>query len=137
MRRTITTITLIAVLGTVAVSCQKETFTEETTLAVRNNHVYMMGYSIDGVTHRVTLHGDNALDEFLRRMVALAEEGHEVSFRNEEAASQSVSSKETITYTTSNYDYAVNWSKEKTDEGYTVTITYDKETQIYTCTAVK
>ena len=70
-------------------------------------------------------------------MFALAEEGHEVSFRNEDRASRVLSSKDVVTYTTTNHDDAYAWADKMSDEGYTVTIRFDKETGIYTCNAIK
>ncbi len=96
-----------------------------------------MSYAVDGVTHQLTLVGDEAWHDFLNRMMALAEEGHEVTFRNEEAASRVVSTKETVTYTTSNHDDAYNWAEKMLNDGYAVTIRYDKEKKIYTCYAFK
>ena len=68
---------------------------------------------------------------------SVAEEGHEVSFRNEDRASRVLSSKDVVTYTTTNHDDAYAWADKMSDEGYTVTIRFDKETGIYTCNAIK
>lgn len=137
MRKTITTIALVAMLGALAVSCQKENIIDETNIVAENVTVYTVSYAVDGVTHQLTLVGDEAWHDFLNRMLALAEEGHEVTFRNEEAASRVVSTKETVTYTTSNHDDAYNWAEKMLNDGYAVTIRYDKEKKIYTCYAFK
>ena len=70
-------------------------------------------------------------------MLALAEEGHRVSFRNENASSQDALTKEVITYTTNDHDDAYTWAEKKLNEGYEVTVEYDRETGKYTCTAIK
>lgn len=137
MRKTFTTIALFAVLGTLAVSCQKENIIDETNIVAENGTVYTVSYAVDGVTHQLTLVGDEAWQAFLNRMLALAEEGHEVSFRNEEAASRVISTKEVVTYTTDNGEDALNWAEKMVDDGYTVTITFDKEKKTYTCYAIK
>jgi hypothetical protein len=137
MRKTFTTIALFAVLGTLAVSCQKENIIDETNIVAENGSVYKVSYTVDGVTHQLTLVGDEAWHDFLNRMVALAEEGHEVTFRNEEAASRIVSTKETVTYTTPNHDDAINWVAKMADDGYTVTIIFDEENKVYNCYAIK
>lgn len=137
MRKTFTTIALFAVLGTLAVSCQKENIIDETNIVAENDTVYKVSYTVDGVTHQLTLVGDEAWHDFLKRMVALAEEGHEVSFRNEEASLRAVSTKEKVTYTTTNQDEALVWSEMMIKDGYTVTISYDKASGIYTCIAIK
>ena len=52
MNKTFTTIALIAVLGTMAVSCQKEDSVNPTCLvAESNNTVYTVCYSVDGSSH--------------------------------------------------------------------------------------
>lgn len=136
MRKTFTTIALFAVLGTLAVSCQKENIIDETNIVAENGSVYKVSYTVDGVTHQLTLVGDEAWHDFLNRMVALAEEGHEVSFRNKEAASRVVSTKEKVTFTTTDHDEAYAWAEAMLKDGYTVSIHFDKETGIYTCYAI-
>lgn len=137
MRKTFTTIALFAVLGSLAVSCQKENIIDETNIVAENGTVYKVSYTVDGVTQQLTLVGDEAWHDFLNRMVALAEEGHEVTFRNEEAASRIVSTKETVTYTTPNHDDAIKWAAKMADDGYTVTIIFDEENKVYNCYAIK
>ena len=135
MRKTITTIALFAVLGTLAVSCQKENIIDETNIVAENGTVYTVSYAVDGVTHQITLVGDEAWHDFLSRMFALAEEGRTVTFFNEEAASRVIPSKLVETFTTSNKEEAYQWAEKKGNEGYTVTVVFDQETGIYTCYA--
>jgi hypothetical protein len=137
MRKTFTTIALFAVLGTLAVSCQKENIIDETSIVAESGKVYTVSYTVDGVTHQLTLVGDNAWHDFLNRMFAMAEEGYEVSFRNEETASRIVSAKEVVRYSTKNRDEAFSWAEAMAEEGYAVTISFDKKTGVYTCEAVK
>lgn len=137
MRKTFTTIALFAVLGTLAVSCQKENINDEISIVAENDTVYTVSYSVDGVTYQITLTGDDAWHDFMNRMFALAEEGHEVSFRNEETASRIVSTKEVVTYSTKERDKAYAWAEAMAEEGYTVTISFDKKTGVYTCEALK
>lgn len=137
MRKTFITIALLSVLGTLVVSCQKENIIDETTIVAENDKVYNVSYTVDGVTHQLTLVGDDAWHDFMNRMFALAEEGHVVSFRNEEVASRMVPAKDVVTYTTTNHDEAYAWAEKKVHEGYTVTVIFDRETGIYTCEAVK
>ena len=137
MRKSFTTIALFAVLGSLAVSCQKENLINQPAIVSEPYVTYMVQYSIDGVSHTVTLIGEDAWNDFLNHLFALAEEGHLVTFLNEEAASRVVSTKEAVTYTTSNYDDAYKWADKMYKEGYVVTIEYDKEKNIYTCCAEK
>ena len=137
MRKIFTTISLLAVLGTLAVSCQKENIIDETSIVEENGNVYTVSYTVNGVTHQLTLVGDDAWHDFLNRMLALAEEGYKVSFRNEETVSRIVSTKEVVTYTTKEREKAYAWADAMVEEGYTVFISFDNDTGIYTCEAVK
>ncbi|MBQ6954996.1 MAG: hypothetical protein IJP80_00045 [Bacteroidales bacterium] len=137
MKKTIIGIALFAVLGTLAVSCQKEKFIDRPLSTEESSSVYRVTYSIDGVTYHLTLVGDDTWHDFLHRMIALAEKGHRVSFRNEEASSGTATSKDIVTFTTSSHDDAHKWAIEMADKGYEVSIEFDERTGIYTCTAVK
>ena len=139
MKKNIITVALLAVLTTMAVSCQKEdadiTSANPSTVIAENDAVRSVVYTIDGVTYRLTLVGDQAWRDFLLRMFALAEEGRTVTFFNEEAASRVIPSKLVETFTTSNKEEAYQWAEKKGNEGYTVTVVFDQETGIYTCYA--
>ena len=46
MRKTITTIALVAMLGALAVSCQKENIIDETPVVAENGTVYTVSYPL-------------------------------------------------------------------------------------------
>ena len=135
MKKKLISVALLGVLATMAASCQKETFNEKTDIAAENSAVYKIHYSIDGVTHQVTLLGDEAWHDFLKRMFALAEEGHRVGFRLENASSRIEFSKDVVSYTTTNHDDAYKWAEIMVNKGYEVIIEYNDRTGVYTCTA--
>lgn len=137
MKKTFTTVALFAMLGTIATSCQKENEFDKTNIEVGQNTIYRVCYSIDGKIYQLTLIGDDAWHDFLNRMFALAEEGHTVTFNNENVTSQTVSAKDVVTYTTTNKDEALSWAERMGNDGYVVTIKYDKGTGVYTCIAEK
>ncbi|MCQ2260550.1 MAG: hypothetical protein MJZ77_04050 [Bacteroidales bacterium] len=137
MRKTFITIALFAVLGGLTVSCQKENLIDETTVMAENETCHVVNYTIDGETYHLTLVGEDAWQDFLNYMLDLTEEGHEVSFRNEEAAQNIVSAKETVTHTTTNREEAYSWAKDMEHNGYDVIVQYDKKTKTYKCTAIK
>lgn len=138
MNKSVKVIALCGVLGLTAVSCQKENLIEENTEAVAQvGVVRTMSYVVDGVEHRITLVGDDAWNDFLQHMFALAEEGHKVSFRNEEKAANVIPTKEVVTFSTKKKSEAYAWSAEMTEAGYEVIIEYDSATGMYNCTAVK
>ena len=137
MHKIMISVALFVTLGALAVSCQKESVIEDVNLTMEHSTIYTVSYSIDGVMHTVSLIGEDAWHEFLHWMIALAEEGYEVSFRNEEAASRVVATKDVVTYTTNDHDDAYTWANKMANLGYWVTISYDERTGKYTCIAVK
>lgn len=137
MNKTIRTIALIAVLGTMTVGCQKEQEIEPQSSVTEIGTVYTVQYAVDGVLHLETLIGEQAWSDFLHRMLALAEEGCEVSVSNENITSRVVATKEVVTYSSSSQEDAYSWCDKMVLSGYTVTITYDKEKNVYNCIAIK
>lgn len=137
MKKTIRTVALIAVLGTMAVGCQKETIVEPQASVAEIGTVYTVQYAVDGVLHQETLIGEQAWSDFLHRMLALAEQGYEVTVINENSNSGAVSGKEVVTFSTSNQEEAFKWCAEMLHAGYAVTMTYDEERHMYNCVAVK
>ena len=137
MKKTIRTIALIVVLGTMTVGCQKEQVIDPQSSITETNTVYTVQYTINGELHQETIIGEEAWSEFLHRMLALAEEGCEVSVFEETNTSCVVATKEVVTYSTSNQDDAYSWCNNMIMLGYMVTITFDREKQVYNCTAVR
>ncbi len=130
------TLAIFLAIAMATASCQKESlmqFNENGTPAVTVNTVY---YTMNGQEGSLNLPNDEAWDSFLDRMLALAREGNVVTFSQGHKPGSSLS-KEKVTYTTTSEDDAKRWAKEMSDQGYDVTISYDKTTGIYTCTAIK
>ncbi len=128
-------IAVALLISLMAVGCQKETLNSDFALE-QTSSVRKVVYYIDGEEFRITLRGDFEWQQFVSQMIALAREGHSVSFFNENITSAS-QIKDVVTYHTDSEDDANRWSREMSDKGYTVVIEYDKDTHIYTCTAVK
>lgn len=137
MNKTLKTIALCGVIGLTAVSCQKENLVENPVVVAQNDTVRTVLYAIDGVEHRISLIGDDAWDDFLKHMFALAEEGHRVSFRNENKTANVAAAKETVTFTTKKKTEAYAWCEEMVEAGYEVFLDYDETTGTYICTATR
>lgn len=63
MRKKIISVALLAVLATMAVSCQKENvmdFESETVISQAGT-VYTVQYAVNGVLHSATYHGDSVI----------------------------------------------------------------------------
>ncbi len=133
MKRNIISVALFAVLATTAVSCQKENIVEPQTTVAEVGTVRTVSYAVDGVTHQITLHGDEEWDNFIESMMTLSEEGHNVSILNESVSVRPIATKDTQVYTTTDRNEAKAWTKEKGDEGYTVEMSYNNG--LYVCVA--
>ena len=136
MNKRILPIALIAVLGTMATSCQKETITNPQSSITENCTVYTVQYAVNGVLHTSTLHGEDEYIAFIRGLMSLAREGYNVCVSNNKIT-ESVLTKEKLEFTTNSEEEAVHWITERAKEGYTVYMSFDKETGIYSCSAVK
>lgn len=124
MKRNIITVALFAVLATMAVSCQKENLVEPQSTIAEIGTVRTVSYTIDGVTNQIILQNDAEWDAFVDSMLSLSAQGHDVRFVNESASVQELPTKDVQTITTPDQEKAKAWSKEKADQGYTVSTTY-------------
>lgn len=130
-------VAMLTTLGLMATGCQKEmveNLPNQTSVSIS---AYTVEYSINGETFRTVLQSEEEYDALLLRLVALAREGYTVQVRNGNTIRQGNASKEVVTYTTTDSDDAKRWTKKMMNEGYEVTITFDEETGIYTCIAIK
>jgi hypothetical protein len=128
-------VALLAVLVSMATSCQKENIVETPLATTEANTVRTIHYIIDGVEHVITLYGNEEWESFMSRMMSLARQGHNVSIYDESAASQNVPTKDVQTFTTSNQSEAETWAKEMISQGYTVDMTY--KDGLYICIAIR
>ncbi len=137
MKRTIKTIALCAVLGFCAVGCQKEEPMENINVAAADATSRSVVYSIDGQNYRIEIKGSEAWQAFLERMAAMAKNGYEVTFWNENQVQQGIPSKDVVTYTTADEKDAISWCNSMFDAGYKVSMTYDTTNHVFVCIAIK
>ena len=139
MNKVIKTVALVATLSLVCIGCQKEETAQVNVeqTAPEVGSVYRMTYIVDGKTCHVTLYGEEAHDEFIYQMLALAEQGHKVTFFDESKVSQQAAAKDVVTYSTKKKEEAYNWAHDMEQQGYEVTIQYDTQTGVYNCIAYK
>lgn len=137
MKKTIRTIALIAVLGMAATGCQKEQMME-TMVVVTNDESYLrITYMVDGECCLATFDSDEEWQAFLNRLFGWAEEGRSVCFCNAGATTSAKQNREIVTYTTRDESDAFLWADNMRKDGYKVYISFDSETGVYTCTAIK
>lgn len=126
---------VIAMTTLAATGCQKENIVEQENQIVADAVMTTVYYTVDGITIQASFSSEEEWTAFLHRLVALAEEGHRVSFRN--ANHERGITKETVTYVTKNHDDAVAWGDMMRKNGYEVYIDFDTNTNEYICTAIK
>lgn len=134
MKKTIITVALFAVLGTMAVSCSGDE--NEASNAAWVQETYQMYYSVDGENMQVRLNGDGELRNFIRKLVDMTREGHHITVRRGDGKCLSLS-KEKVEFRTESEDAANQWTLDMVKKGYTVTLDYDKNAGEFVCVAVK
>lgn len=132
--RKITSIVLLAMLGTVMTSCSKETMVEDTCIISTTSSAT---YYINGQQYYAEPRTESEWSAFLDYMLALAREGYTVRFERMNSQQQIEVAKEKVTYTTKDFNKAKAWSMQMALQGYSVTISYNQETGEYTCIAVR
>lgn len=128
MRKNLKKLVLLTLFPVAMSGCQKEnvemTYNGSCVIgnenfSITNNHVVYNG-DIDMMS----------LEQDIRRWV---EDGYTVVINN----GQTPGIKGTETFTTDNWDDAFRWATDMEKKGYSVSIKQNKDTGIYTCTAIK
>lgn len=127
-------IVLLAAMLLCLAGCTKENVAGDTHDGAATSSVT---YLVGGQRYYSNPQTDEDWSAFFDRMFALAKEGYAVRIVRTDANRQVNTSKEKVTYTTDNYNDAKAWAKQKTLEGYEVTITFNQQTGIYTCIATR
>ena len=135
MKKRIITMALFVSMTLLAASCQKEEnlYSETSNIEMTDDKTFT--YSIDGVMHSVPVQSEAEYDELLASLMSVAKSGSVVKLYN--ANNRSDCAKETITYQTPSLSQAQSWAKDKIAEGYNVTVTYDKDQELYICVATR
>ena len=115
MNKKVLTVALMAVLGTMAVGCQKEM----------------------GVMHTAMPKSEEEYDALLMRLVILTRSGYEVEVSDDNYVPSALATKETLEYKTPNEADAFNWTKQKSREGYKVRMVYDEKKCEHICIATR
>ena len=137
MKRILIPATLLAMLSLTTVSCQKENIVETATNSVENSATRTIRYTVNGTAYRQVIRSDEDLVALMHTLFAFAREGYTVRVMDENQSFNEYSAKETVTYTTKDKKSAYNWAMEMVLEGYEVTISFNQQTGVYTCTAVR
>lgn len=128
---------MLSVLSLMALSCQKESDYASESIIEESISMNTIHYTLNGVTYTVQINGEEDYSSLIERLLALAKLGQNVTFWRGESNCFASQSKEVVTYTTTSEKAAVAWAKNMADDGYSVNISYNEKTGIYTCTAIK
>ena len=129
-------ITIFALLSMMAVSCQKENFMGVDHTNVSETAAYSLCYKVDGVTHHATFQTKAERLAFIHQLVAMTREGHNVVISNGSTFGINAT-KETVTFTTPSEEEAANWCASMVEQGYDVSMYYDKKQGIFVCIATR
>lgn len=129
------TVTLFAIAALAAAGCTKEEWHELPSTAMEETVSTTLYYSIDGTRYSARVHSRDDQRRLIDWLATMAREGHTVKVGR--SASLQGTAKETVTFTTSNKDEAVQWAAGMTTNGYTVAIDYDPDHGVFICTATK
>ena len=136
MKKNLFFLALVAVLATMAVSCQKENNLDPQSTVAEIGSVRTVSYSIDGTNGQVVLYGETEWSNFLDKMMSLSFQGHSVDFSINEYYTNT-GAKDTEVKTTTSSKEAKDWSDDKANQGYPVNVSYNEGNGQYTCVAHK
>ena len=132
MKRKIRTCAMIAVLTLSMAGCQKDNL-----LINEPNHSNItMRYSVSGNDYTSFSYNErefNDLDSFFDQVFALVNEGYTVNIIGNRQGK--TKEKKKVVFTTTDESEAKSWAASMTLLGYSVQISHDSSTGIYTCVA--
>ena len=137
MNKKVLTVALMAVLGTMAVGCQKETFVDPQSSLEEASTDYTVRYTVNGVMHTATPRSEEEYDALLMRLLIITRSGYEVEIANGNYVPSAMATKETLEYKTRDEADAFNWTKQKYIEGYKVRMVYDEKKCEHICIATR
>ena len=134
MKRKMITATLLALLGTFAVSCQKEADTAPST--VYSQSEYNVLYRIDNTLYHANIQTPEEWHTFLSDMLVLSRKHHRISIHRLNN-NWTIASKESVVFKTLDQKEANAWAEEMLLAGYDIIIEFDAETGYYIITAIR
>ena len=134
MKKVLITVALFALLGPLAVSCQKEA--EPVTSSVCSQAEYNVRYSIDNRIYHANLQTPEEWHTFLSDMLALSRKHHRISIHRLNN-NWTIASKESVVFKTLDQKEANAWAEEMLLAGYDIIIEFDAETGYYIITAIR
>ncbi len=132
----------VALSGTMA-SCQKDEFQSEILvsqeMSLKNKaHVNTtLRYWIDGEGYSTSFTSEAEKSAYISYLIGLTLEGREITIGGSENPSMAPESSDKLTFKTSDEAEMGIWVNDMEKKGYNVTVSFDKETGLYTGTATK
>lgn len=134
MNKVAITVALFALLGTVTVSCQKET--ETIPSSDWSQVAYNVRYSIDNHIYYACLQSPEEWHTFLSDMLALSRKHHRITI-HKLCNNCIIASKEKEVFQTSDKGEAEAWAEKMMLAGYDIIFEFDDETGNYIITAIR
>ena len=117
-------------------ACDKENISTMESVEHTQQESQVIYYFVDGRWQRTSLANDAEWDAFLERMLALAKEGYNIRL-GKTPSSQLSLSKEKVTFVTTDLTEMKQWVKQRLEEGYEVSVSYNEKTGEYTGVAIR
>ncbi|MCR5445825.1 MAG: hypothetical protein K6E96_09165 [Bacteroidales bacterium] len=128
-------LTLAALVGLTLAACQQETPVIPTPGTTSGTEASTVSYTVDGKPWQVSYDDEDELKDLIVGMMAYVRDDHTLVLSGEMADPAAVPTKGVVTFRTASDTAAAAWATEKYLQGYTVTVTFDAETQEYVCRA--
>lgn len=134
------TIVLVLLLALLPASCKKEerNHISSESISFDESNVVNVSYAVNGNITSVVLRNSQEINNLIRLISMLAQEGYDVWITGTDRTSEhSYATKDVVRFETKDAKEFEEWMKKMLKDNYTVYPSYDKETGIYTGTAVK
>lgn len=119
-------------VGLTLAACQQETPVIPTPGTTSGTEASTVSYTVDGKPWQVSY--DDELEAIIIGLMPYVREGHTLVL-GDSSDPAAVPTKGVVTFRTASDTAAAAWATEKYLQGYTVTVTFDAETQEYVCRA--
>ena len=133
----------VAMVGVIT-SCQKEEFQSEMVVPShemsQKNLAHVnptLHYWIDGAGYSKEFASQQEMNNYISYLISLTREGKTVIIQGSENPSYAPAENDKLTFTTKDIDKMEAWAIEMQGKGYTVSVSQNPETGLYTGTATK
>lgn len=124
-------VVLTALWGLTMIACQKE----QAVVPQCSPTTYTLSYMVDGNVQLMSFQSTDELNTFVLNLMSSVGDGHTVTLLSDHPYLTTVPTKDDVIFRTVSDTAAAAWATEKFLQGYSVTVTFDTETNEYVCRA--